>query len=145
MATIDERQENGDKAAVRVSGGRWLEDVGPFGWYVRYEVRGDYWMDFWAYEPCARDVGEGWEGGPATGTRHFQKKDGAGGEGTLDLAEAECMSGFVKWDGCCEVRWREGQEHFCGRSSLGDFGRALLAIHDLAAGLIPAFDKGVAG
>lgn len=108
--------------------------AGAFGWLVRFEYS-DSWMDFKAYEMCAEDD---------DGTRLFHRRGAINGmDMTSNPDEGEVLSGFVKWDGCCEINFmehNEGRPHFCHRRDVKSLGDILLAVYDLAAEIWPGFE-----
>lgn len=121
---------------AKVTGETWL-DVGPSGWFVRYE-HSDHWIDFKAYE-C---VGE--EMSPNPGKKLFSDKGGRGGHVYIeDLDKAEVtISGYVKWDGCSEMHFES--PHFCGAGDVKDFATAMVKLHELCL-LLPSVDNDCAG
>ncbi len=116
------------------TGERWL-DIGTFGWLVRYE-HSDVWMDFHAYESIGQY-------GPPGNEKLFAGIEHGGNEPVEDPTDAESLSGHVKWDGCAQ--YDIDGKHFCGRDGVEEFGRVLLAIHELAAEVLPKFDRESAG
>jgi hypothetical protein len=117
----------------KTKGEKWL-DIG-MGWLVQYEYE-PHWLDFTAYEVIATS-----ENG--TVKEYRDKTDPKGVEFTEDLAKAESIGGFVKWDGCCEIKLPD-QPHFCGRRDVADFARVLTELHALCL-LLPNVDRDCAG
>lgn len=120
---------------AKIKGSTWLETVGPFGWFVRYEYT-DTWLDFEAFE-C---IGE--EMHPQAGRKLFCRKDDRP-DHTDDLsAAAVTIGGFVKWDGCSEMTLE--QPHFCGAAAVEQYGAAMRQLHRLCL-LLPSVDLNCAG
>lgn len=103
-------------------------NVGCFGWLIHYQWI-DHWMDFQLYEIIAKNHDDSVE---------FQRKGEKGTEFTPDYREAESIDGFIKWDGCCEMGI--GTPHFCGRGQVEDFSKVMLAVYDIAAEVLPAWN-----
>lgn len=82
-----------------------IEDVGgEFGFRIVWSCK-PHWADFKAYEMQASC-----DDGPIF--NNDCELPGAG-----DVANAEpYLSGYVKWDGCCDLTW--GETHFCGPRDL---------------------------
>lgn len=125
---------------TKVKGEKWL-DVGPLGWLVRYEHT-ETWMDFLAYEA----IGENGKNGHDDDGAKLFRRDGAAhsDDMTTKPEEAEVLGGFVKWDGCCEIRWPDKQPHFCGRADVAAFAKVLAELHALCL-MLPRVDRDCAG
>lgn len=109
---------------------KWL-DIGALGWLVRYELKGEYWLDFKAYEVTSRSV-------PGNAPTFRKRSDlmtvpADQFADSVDDAEPE-IEGFVKWDGCCEMSIEK--QHFCGAGDVADFAKVVQEIHKLSL-LIP--------
>lgn len=67
-----------------------------------------------------------------------------GEEGAHDNA---FFSGFIKWDGCCELYFCDRGEdrgryfHFCGKGQLGALSMVFNRLYGLAADEIPNYDE----
>lgn len=122
----------------KTSGERWIE-AGHFGWFVKYEYD-RHWLDFRAYQCVGEDVT------PEPGKKFFRKRGTCVTFAYLeDLEEAEiAISGYVKWDGCCAMRFEEQQPHFCGSQDVAEYAKAMMELHKLAL-MIPALDYECAG
>lgn len=47
------------------------------------------------------------------------------------------LSAFIKWDGCCDIHFKEHGHHFCGIKDAGAVGLLLRRLYELAAELMP--------
>lgn len=58
--------------------------------------------------------------------------------------EVAFCEGFVKWDGCSNWNFGEQMIHFCGADEARGLGELFHRIYELAAEIIPAFDRSLA-
>lgn len=110
--------------------------IGSGEWLIKTLSTSDYACDFWLYEVI------GWS---PDGSRSFRKR-GDVTEMTEDTSEADCIHGFVKWDGCCELyfsKLTEGAFHMCGRNDVVAFGEALQLAFDACVKQIPKYQGSV--
>lgn len=110
-----------------------IRDVGDYEIVVT-EKR-SHWLGFKVYRVIGRTE---------SGTRIYNRD---GYQSSPDPVEnrstAQVMlSGSIKWDGCSDLTVEDEPLHFCGRSDMGEFAKALSAIYDLAAELIPSYEGG---
>ena len=95
-----------------------------------------HWMDFKAYKAMVVD-----------GQPVYEREGSVCpmSDASPDLAGAQVfLSGHVKWDGCSNVVFDEQEQaalHFCGKEMATNVGVLLGRIYDLAAELIPAWDR----
>lgn len=117
----------------KTKGEEWLP-IGLFKTLVRYE-HSDGWMDFKAYRVVSTNL----DGS----NPQFERKGGRGGmDQTPNPDDAECIEGYVKWDGCMEASLE--QTHFCGAEDVREYGQLLSALHALCLKL-PSVDRDCAG
>ncbi len=117
---------------TKTKGEKWL-DIG-MGWLVRYE-HSDTWMSFKAYEVMCTAI-------DGTDKQFHLKGARDGMSSTPDPDKADCLDGFVKWDGCCEIDL--GQPHWCGAGDVAQFCEVVRELHKLCL-LLPSVDHDCAG
>jgi hypothetical protein len=81
------------------------------GWALRLVSDGKHWCDWELFQQIA------WEAG---GTPLYRRKGAtSSGDDVRSIDEAECeIDGFVKWDGCHEIRM--DQPHGCSPKDMRD-------------------------
>ncbi len=118
----------------------WRRDIG-MGWLFRIEYDAT-WMNFKAYEVISHVLNPDGSHGP---DEFHVAGSSFGADSTPDLEKAEVMlDGFVKWDGCCEIKMDE-QPHFCGLDDMVEFHKACEAVMWIAAEHLTSFDRDCAG
>jgi hypothetical protein len=115
------------------------KDIG----YLCVMEANSHYADFTVYQvvgssgPCETEVSE------------FHR---AGYKSSDDLVERVeeaqiYLHGSVKWDGCADIAFDEQENvmlHFCGQTDATNIGVLLGRIYELAARMIPAWDKALA-
>lgn len=110
-----------------------VETGRPRDFLIRVRVH-KHFMEFAAYS-CV-----------GVGDARYYDRAGAGcsSDITEDVADAQVfLRGSIKWDGCCNIRFDEQDEHmlhFCGRGDAARVGKLIDRLYDIAAE-IPAWDE----
>lgn len=44
----------------------------------------------------------------------------------------DVLTGYIKWDGCSNIKFADGHHHFCGKNDVAQFGEMLAAMYEMA-------------
>lgn len=95
----------------------------------------EYEMSFKLHTHMSQDI---WQSGKKIADRDFLRKNGNGNsfDTVIDINDAEVfMSGYIKWDGCANLRFDEqdrGLIHICGEENFEDIAEAVHRLYELA-------------